>query len=239
VVGWLCGAQVSMFMHFSMCTFAPKGGCEQDTACRTNPPSLFDPDDVNTTQWMETAAAMGAKEVCLTAHHTGGFALFPSNFTNYTIARSPYKGGHGDIVQAFTASARQFGISPCLYFINAWDCWESEDSPDLYLEKTLGMLTELSNRERYGKIDRFWFDQYGFSSRAGEAPKGLFPAAWDKIVEHVHKVSPVSQVLNAVVDTRHLLSLLCCALLHLLLRRPLVVSSLPALARASAIMLTR
>jgi len=67
---------VSMFMHFSMCTFAPSGGCEQDTACRSNPPSLFNPTALNTTQWMETAVALGAKEICLTAHHTGGFALF-------------------------------------------------------------------------------------------------------------------------------------------------------------------
>ena len=44
-----------MFMHFSMCTFAPNGGCEQDTACRANPPALFNPTNLNTTQWMETA----------------------------------------------------------------------------------------------------------------------------------------------------------------------------------------
>ena len=29
-----------MFVHFSICTFA---GCEQDTGCRGNPPSLFEP----------------------------------------------------------------------------------------------------------------------------------------------------------------------------------------------------
>ena len=57
-----------------MCTFAPKGGCEQDTACRSNPASLFDPSALDTTQWLRTAKALGAKEVCLTAHHTGGFA---------------------------------------------------------------------------------------------------------------------------------------------------------------------
>jgi alpha-L-fucosidase len=189
-------AEVTMYAHFSMCTFAPNGGCEQDTACRTNPPSLFNPGDtLNTTQWAETAVKMGAKEICLTAHHTGGFALFPSNWTNYTIQNSPYQDGKGDIVRDFTASCRQFGISPCLYFINAWDCWESADSPELYLERQLGMLTELSNRDRYGKIDRFWFDQYGFASRPGQSPPGLFPDAWSKIVEHVHAVSPGTMML--------------------------------------------
>ena len=187
--------EVSMFMHFSMCTFAPHGGCEQDTACRTNPPSLFNPQHLNTTQWMETAVALGAKEVCLTAHHTGGFALFQSNHTNYSIRQSPYKGGKGDIVKEFTDSCRAHGISPCLYFINAWDCWESADSPAVYLERTLGMLTELSNRDVYGKIDRFWFDQYGFGASPTQAPAGLFPAAWPRVVEHVHTVSPGTMML--------------------------------------------
>jgi len=113
------GMQVSMFIHFSMCTFAPNGGCEQDTACRTNPPSLFNPTNLNTTQWMETAKALGAKEVCLTAHHTGGFALFQSNVTSYGVRQSPWRGGHGDVVKEFTDSCREYGISPCLYFINA------------------------------------------------------------------------------------------------------------------------
>lgn len=30
---------------------------------------------------MAASAAMGMKEICLTAHHEGGFALWPSNYT--------------------------------------------------------------------------------------------------------------------------------------------------------------
>eukprot|EP00040_Diaphanoeca_grandis_P031655 m.189831 g.189831 ORF g.189831 m.189831 type:complete len:612 (-) comp32388_c2_seq1:152-1987(-) len=186
--------EVTMFIHFSMCTFAPNGGCEQDTACRTNPPSLFDPTGLNTTQWLETAAKLGAKEVCLTAHHTGGFALWQTNVTEYGVKESPYKGGKGDIVKEFTDSCKAFGISPCLYFINAWDCYESGDTAEVYVEKQLAMLSELAGG-KYGHIDRFWFDQFGFSSRAGESPPGTFPAAWPKIVDHVHSVSPGTMML--------------------------------------------
>ena len=57
------------------------------------------------------------------------------------------------------------------------------------------MLSELSNRERYGKIDRFWFDEYGFGAAPSQAPAGLFPAAWPKIVAHVRKVSPGTMML--------------------------------------------
>ena len=41
------------------------------------------------------------------------------------------------------------GPTPGLYFINAWDCWESGDTADLYLARQLGMLTELMNTSRY------------------------------------------------------------------------------------------
>jgi len=101
-----------------MCTFAQ---CEQDTACRTNPPSLFNPTALNVTQWVETAAALGATQVCLTARHTGGFALWSTKHGSYGVKESPWKGGKGDIVKEFVASCRVFGISPCLYFIPAWD----------------------------------------------------------------------------------------------------------------------
>jgi alpha-L-fucosidase len=184
--------EVSMFMHFSMCTFAD---CEQDTACRKNPPSLFQPNGLNTTQWLETAVALGAKEVCLTAHHTGGFALWQSDVTAYGVRQSSWRGGNADIVKEFVDSCRKFDVSPCLYFINAWDCYESGDTPAVYLAKQKGMLSELMNRSKYGKIDRFWFDQYGFPSHTGQSPAGLFPGAWQDIVAHVHKESPGTMML--------------------------------------------
>ena len=185
-----------MFVHFSMCTFAQ---CEQDTACRTNPPSLFDPTALNVTQWVETAVALGATQVCLTARHTGGFALWQTKHGSYGVRQSPWRGGRGDIVQEFTAACRRFGISPCLYFIPAWDCslyWESGGQPAAYLNRTLGMLGELLDVQTYGKIDRLWFDQYGWGDRGGgqlkngTSPDGLWPQSWSTIVDFVHAHSP-------------------------------------------------
>lgn len=81
--------ELSMFLHFSMCTFA---GCEQ-AACHSDLPVLFNPTTVNATQWVETAASLGAQEACLTARHSGGFALWPSAHTNYSVKQSPWKQG--------------------------------------------------------------------------------------------------------------------------------------------------
>ena len=190
-----------MFVHFSMCTFAQ---CEQDTACRTNPPSLFNPTALNVTQWIETAAALGATQVCLTARHTGGFALWQTKHGEYGVRQSPWLGGRGDIVQEFTAACRRFGISPCVYFIPAWDCslyWESGGQSATYLNRTLGMLGELLDVQKYGKIDRLWFDQFGWGDRGGAqrkngtSPDGLWPQSWSTIVDYVHTHSPGTAML--------------------------------------------
>ena len=144
--------ELSMFLHFSMCTFA---GCEQNT-CDANPPSLFDPGALDATQWVETAVALGAKQICLTARHSGGFALWPSKHTNYSVKASPWRAGKGDVVAEFVAACRAGGISPCLYFIADWDCHNANESAEVYLGRQQGMLGELLSN--YGTIDRLWLD---------------------------------------------------------------------------------
>ena len=44
--------------------------------------SMFNPSNLSTDQWVETAVAFGAGEVCLTAHHEGGFALWDTKYFN-------------------------------------------------------------------------------------------------------------------------------------------------------------
>jgi alpha-L-fucosidase len=60
---------------------------------------------------MEHATALGTKEICLTAHHEGGFALWPSNHTPYSVALSSrFLNGRGDVLRNFADSANRWGI---------------------------------------------------------------------------------------------------------------------------------
>ena len=185
--------ELSMFLHFSMCTFS---GCEQN-ACTSNPPSLFDPSSLNATQWVGTAIAFGAKQICLTARHSGGFALWPSKHTNYSVARSPWRAGQGDVVAEFVAACRAGGVSPCLYFIADWDCYNANETAAVYLSRQQGMLSELLSN--YGTIDRLWLDLYGAGCGGGGAaplcPADVFPMAWKDVVAHVRQVSPSTMML--------------------------------------------
>jgi hypothetical protein len=56
-------------------------------------PNVFNPTDLDAENWMEASALMGMKEIIITAHHEGGFALWPSKHTPYSVAASSWKGG--------------------------------------------------------------------------------------------------------------------------------------------------
>jgi alpha-L-fucosidase len=141
----------TQFMHFGMCTFH---GCQQNSPYQ--PASSFNPTFADTDQWARVARSWGAARICLTVHHTGGFALWPTKVYNYSIAQSPYQNGTGDIVRDFVASCRKYELEPCFYIIPSWDNFVTTNFPGYdaaqYLQVQLDMLTELLSN--YGPIGR-------------------------------------------------------------------------------------
>eukprot|EP01002_Notosolenus_urceolatus_P006749 NODE_2798_length_1037_cov_3.988866_g2339_i0.p2 GENE.NODE_2798_length_1037_cov_3.988866_g2339_i0~~NODE_2798_length_1037_cov_3.988866_g2339_i0.p2 ORF type:complete len:103 (+),score=22.72 NODE_2798_length_1037_cov_3.988866_g2339_i0:715-1023(+) len=90
---------------------------------------MFDPQTpggapIDTDNWVLTLKNMGVKQACFTAHHCGGFAMWPSRWTNYSIANSPYGKKHpgADLVRQFVTSCRKYDISPCIYIAPQIDC---------------------------------------------------------------------------------------------------------------------
>ncbi len=149
--------QFTLFMHWSMCTFT---GCQWNLA--TSPAQDFAPPDAgpNATQWALTAKLAGATQICLTVRHVGGFALWPTASTNYSVANSTWRGGKGDVVLEFVTALRAVGISPCLYIILGFnvEAAHANVSGPAYLERQVTALTELLTN--YGHVDRLWWDNY-------------------------------------------------------------------------------
>ena len=190
---------MTQFLHFSMCTFHD---CEQDERS-VYPANTFAPTRVDTDQWVRVAKSWGAAQACLTAHHSGGFALWQTNTTSYGLRQSDYMDGKADIVRDFVASCRAQGVSPCLYFIPAEDgALEKQNvSATEYLDTQLAMLRELLTR--YGHIDRVWFDFFGDAcGRFGAGcPKGALgdgASGYAKITALVRELSPGTVMLPGV-----------------------------------------
>ncbi len=142
--------EVGAFIHFGLNVFTG-----QEHGDGQEPASKFNPTDIDVEQWVITAKKMGAKYACLTARHEGGFCLWPSKTTEYTIANSPYKDGKGDIVREFIDACHKHGIKPALYHTATFDSnatlggdyaeWGSQKLPLGWGSKE----SSIANREAY------------------------------------------------------------------------------------------
>jgi len=152
--------ELTAFFHFGINTFTDRewGDGKEDL-------SVFNPTQLDARQWVRVAKAAGIRQVILTAKHHDGFCLWPSKYTDHTIAHTPYKNGHGDIIKEFADACHAYGMGLGFY-LSPWD----RNSPAYgdsakYNTLFLHWLTELLTQ--YGRVDEVWFD-----GANGEGPNG-------------------------------------------------------------------
>ncbi|KAA6352373.1 hypothetical protein EZS27_000323 [termite gut metagenome] len=139
----------------------------------------FNPVAFNAEQWAKQAKQMGARYMIFTTKHHDGFCLWPSKYTGYTIANTPYK---KDIVKELVDAYTAEGIDVYLYFsIIDWNHpgyqagkgitsedrknWENYNpfrnekekaGYETFKEFTRNQLIELLTN--YPKVKGLWFD---------------------------------------------------------------------------------
>lgn len=185
----------SMFVHFGVNTFT-KSVEHNDGSI---PAKAFAPTRLDTDQWAATAKAMGAYAMCLTAKHEGGFALWPSKASNYTVVQSSVP--TLDVVGEFVESCRKFGLQPCFYESPVENGHLMLQRPlpttEQFVQQELAMYDELLGGSQYGHIERIWWDHYPYACGGlSSCPTGSFPASYNRIVEHVRKISPTTIISN-------------------------------------------
>lgn len=131
--------------------------------------NIFNPEQLNTDQWIQSAKAAGANFAILTVTHETGFALYQSDVNPYSLKAVKWKNGKGDILMEFVNSCKKYGVKPAIYIGIRWNSFmgvhdfliqgDTEFSKNRqayynrYCEK---MTTELVTR--YGKFFFIWFD---------------------------------------------------------------------------------
>ncbi len=145
--------------------------------------NIFNPQQLNTDQWVLSAKNAGAKFAVLTATHETGFALYQSDVNPYCMKALKWQDGKGDIVRDFVTSCRKYGIMPGIYVGIRWNSlygihnFKAEGSGAFARNRQLWykhlcekMVEELCTR--YGELFMIWFDG-GADDPAGDGPDVL------------------------------------------------------------------
>jgi len=171
--------EIALFFHFGVNTFSNREWGDGKEA-----PATFNPSQLDASQWAAAARAAGARAAILTAKHHDGFCLWPTRTTTHSVAKSPWRDGHGDVVREFVDACRAERLRPGLY-LSPWDRNSPVygDSPrynDLYCDQLTELLT------RYGPLAEVWFD-----GANGEGPNGKKQVYdWPRVWALVRKLQP-------------------------------------------------
>jgi hypothetical protein len=142
--------------HNCIASWIPDHGWQTEGFYPCLNPKIFNPAKLDTEQWMEASAALGMKEICLTAKHAGGFTMWPSKYTPYGVqSATNFRGGKGDILREFVQSARKWGIKICYYINPMTDGYlvnVANVSKEQFEAKQKGMMREVLTQ--YGPVSR-------------------------------------------------------------------------------------
>ena len=177
--------ELAGFVHFGVnqYTGAEWGNGQED-------PDIFQPENLDTDQWIEAFQAAGIKRAILTSKHHDGFALFPTKWSpnKHSVESSSWRDGKGDVVQEFVNSCKKYGMDLGFYLSpwdqgNPWYDRNNEDGVD-YNDVYIGQMEELMNYadEAGIKIVEFWLD--GACGAPSVRPKYDIARWWARMREY-------------------------------------------------------
>jgi len=146
----------------------------------------FNPVKFDAKKWVEIAKNAGVKYMVFTTKHHGGFCMWDTKFTDYSIMHTPFK---RDVVKELSEACHKAGLHFGIYY-SPRD-WHHPDygmgDNSKYETYMTGQLTELLTN--YGQVDVVWFDSFG---------TGASINYWhaDKVLELVRKLQPQTIINN-------------------------------------------
>ena len=176
------------FVHFTTNTFTDKewGYGDED-------PAIFNPTNFDPEQWCRVFKEVGLKAVILTCKHHDGYCLWPSEYTEHSVKKSPWKEGRGDVVQELRDACEKYGLKFGIY-LSPWDRNHADYGSEEYVQYYRDQLKEIFTS--YGPIFEMWFDganggtgYYGGADEKRNIDKRTY-YDWPTTLEMVRSMEP-------------------------------------------------
>jgi alpha-L-fucosidase len=151
--------ELGVFIHFGPATWM-----DAEHEQTPLPLETFNPESLDTDQWVDVAASMGARYLMMVAKHVGGFCAWQTETSSYGVKETPWRGGKGDIMADLARSCAQRNIKLGVY-LSPQDMHHGAGlggrCPTPHCQQRYNaifrqQLTELLTR--YGEIVEIWFD---------------------------------------------------------------------------------
>ncbi len=142
--------RLGMFIHFNMATFQ-----DREWGDPTAAPDVFNPTQLDTDQWAETAKSAGMTWGCLTTKHHDGFCIWPTATRSASVRHTMRQ---TDVVRAYVDSFRKHGLRVALYF-SILDLRENIRHFNVTADKVQLIKDQLAELfTHYGEIDALIID---------------------------------------------------------------------------------
>jgi alpha-L-fucosidase len=176
------------FLHFTVNTFT-----DREWGYGDETPDMFAPTEFDAAQIVADAQRGGMHGLILTAKHHDGFCLWPSRYTQHSVASSAWRNGQGDVVGEIAAACAAAGLRFGVY-LSPWDRNHAEYGRPAYLTYYRNQLRELLTQ--YGPIFEVWFDGanggdgfYG-GAREHRTIDAQTYYGWDETIALVRELQP-------------------------------------------------
>lgn len=176
------------FLHYSLNTYT-----DQEWGYGNEELALFNPEDLDVKQWVEVCKNSGMKGIIFTAKHHCGFCMWPSQFTDYSVASTPWGREGGDIVKELAEACKEAGLKFAVY-LSPWDRNHKDYGRPAYVDYFRNQLKELLTN--YGDIFEVWFDGanggsgwYGGADEIREIDRTTY-YEWPETYEMIRELQP-------------------------------------------------
>jgi len=141
--------------YYMFCHFGPNTYSGLQWGLGDENPDIFNPTELDCEQWVRTAKDAGMKGIIITAKHHDGFCLWPSAYSDHTVANSSWRDGQGDILKELRAACDKYDF-PMGVYISPWDRNHPTYGTEEYNQVFANTIIEV--HQKYGPFYEQWFD---------------------------------------------------------------------------------